>query len=237
MRIPMVPDWKKAIQSSLQENIKKMGTSATYASLATVRENNTPAVRTVVIRGFAGEHHKEEIGWQSNILVVITKQSSAKVKELQNNPKAEINWYMDGTGEQFRIGGTVDIIDKYLDEKKLGHLSSSVTRKEQQPDADNKENSLSLQAFLKHQEGREEFSWNAERIRQFIQCNTSLRSDMIHSDKELEIKSVDPKTGWFQNDEIQDLLEQSYDKFALLAITVESVHYYSIQTGSMKSML
>ena len=111
---------------------------------------------------------------------------------------------------------------KYLDEKKLGHLSSSVTRKEQQPDADNKENSLSLQAFLKHQEGQEEFSWNAERIRQFIQCNASLRSDMIHSDKELEIKSVDPKTGWFQNDEIQDLLEQSYDKFALLAITVES---------------
>ena len=88
----MVPDWKKAIQSSLQENIKKMGTSATYASLATVRENNAPAVRTVVMRGFAGEHHKEEVGWQSNVLVVITKQSSAKVKELQKNPRAEINW-------------------------------------------------------------------------------------------------------------------------------------------------
>ncbi|KAI8090202.1 pyridoxamine 5'-phosphate oxidase-domain-containing protein [Gilbertella persicaria] len=231
-----IPEWKKAIQSSLKENISKIGSSATYASLATVRENNTPAVRTIVIRGFAGEHHKEQVGWQSNILLIMTKNSSAKVKELTKNPKTEINWYMDGTKEQFRIGGTIDIIEKNFDQSKLNHLSASVTKTNQ--GAENDKKSLGLQSFLKRQGDKDKFDWEAERLRQFIQCSSSLRADMIRGDtKELEIKSIDLKTGWFQNDDIQDLLEQSFEKFTLLAVTVQSVGYYSAETGNMKSML
>lgn len=87
-----MPAWKKLLQASLKENIGKVGPSATYASIATVKKNNTPAVRTVVMRGFAAEHHSEDIGWESDLLVVITDKTSDKVKEIEANPHTEINW-------------------------------------------------------------------------------------------------------------------------------------------------
>ncbi|EIE86179.1 hypothetical protein RO3G_10890 [Rhizopus delemar RA 99-880] len=71
---------------------QKIGTSATYSSLATVRPDLTPAVRTVVMRGFLAEHYKEETGYKSDLLVVITDRRSRKIKEIQNNPNTEINW-------------------------------------------------------------------------------------------------------------------------------------------------
>lgn len=87
-----IPAWKSFLQVSLKENIEKIGSSATYASIATVRQDNTPAVRTVVMRGFVGEHHSEQVGWQSDLLVIITDKRSDKIKEIQNNPNTEINW-------------------------------------------------------------------------------------------------------------------------------------------------
>lgn len=85
-------NWKSLLQSSLKDNIEKVGPAATYAAMATVRHDNTPAVRTVVIRGFAGEHHTENFGWHSDLLVVITDIRSDKVKEIQENPNTELNW-------------------------------------------------------------------------------------------------------------------------------------------------
>lgn len=92
MSTAIKPTWKKLLQSSLQENIAKVGTSATYASIATVKKDNTPAVRTVVMRGFVAEHHTEETGWDSDLLVVITDKTSDKVEEIRNNPHTEVNW-------------------------------------------------------------------------------------------------------------------------------------------------
>jgi hypothetical protein len=88
----MLPVWKKLLLSSLKDNIAKVGTSATYASLATVTIENKPAVRTVVMRGFVGEHHSEETGCSSDLLVVFTDKTSNKMKEIRNNPNVEINW-------------------------------------------------------------------------------------------------------------------------------------------------
>lgn len=87
-----IPSWKSLLQSSLKENISKCGLSTTYASIATVKNNNLPAVRTVVMRGFAGEHHSENVGWNSDLLVVITDKRSDKIKEIRENPNTEINW-------------------------------------------------------------------------------------------------------------------------------------------------
>jgi hypothetical protein len=87
------PAWKLHLSNSLKENIANSGLSATYASIATVRQDNTPAVRTVVMRGFVGEHHSENIGWHSDLLIVITDKRSDKIKEIQSNPNTEINWY------------------------------------------------------------------------------------------------------------------------------------------------
>lgn len=88
----MLPPWKNFLQSSLKDNIAKVGTSATYASLATVTSENKPAVRTVVMRGFAGEHHTEQTSFKSDLLVIITDGTSHKIKEIKQNPNTEINW-------------------------------------------------------------------------------------------------------------------------------------------------
>jgi hypothetical protein len=84
--------WKSVLKRALQTNFEKMGPSATYVSLATVRQDNTPAVRTVVIRGFAGEHHSQQTGWESDLLVVTANKKSRKMDEIANNNKTEINW-------------------------------------------------------------------------------------------------------------------------------------------------
>lgn len=85
--------WKSFLKSTLNQNIEKIGLSASYASLATVRMDNTPAVRTVVMRGFVAEHHKEETGLTSDLLVITTDKRTEKMKEIENNPNVEINWY------------------------------------------------------------------------------------------------------------------------------------------------
>lgn len=85
--------WKSFLKSTLNQNIEKIGLSASYASLATVRLDNTPAVRTVVMRGFVAEHHKEETGLTSDLLVITTDKRTEKMKEIENNPNVEINWY------------------------------------------------------------------------------------------------------------------------------------------------
>ncbi|CEP13735.1 hypothetical protein [Parasitella parasitica] len=232
-----LPAWKKLLQSSLQENIAKSGTSATYASIATVRKDNTPAVRTVVMRGFVAEHHTEETGWASDLLLVITDKTSDKVEEIRNNPHTEINWYMNGTMEQFRIGGTVDVIEKEFDQSKLDHLNSSIAASSSANDAKSQK-SLALQSFCKQQQTQQALNWQAERLRQFIQFGSTMRANMVHSKQvnQLDINEIDPVSGWFHNDQIQGLLEEAYDNFVLLVLKVTSVRHWSPSTGT-KSML
>ncbi|KAI8876873.1 Septin [Backusella circina FSU 941] len=83
---------RNVVKRALQVNFEQLGPSATFVSLATVRPDNTPAVRTVVIRGFAGEHHTFQTGWESDLLVVTTNKNSRKMEEIENNNKTEINW-------------------------------------------------------------------------------------------------------------------------------------------------
>ncbi|KAI9486893.1 MAG: pyridoxamine 5'-phosphate oxidase-domain-containing protein [Benjaminiella poitrasii] len=234
--------WKKVLQTSLAENINKVGPSATYASLATITPENKPAVRTVVVRGFAGEHHAEETSWESDLLVISTNKGSHKIKELEANSNIELSWYMNGTMEQFRLGGTIDIIKKDFKLKDLKHLDSNIKVKKDAALAENK--SMALQSFLLHSsllrnEGETTFDWQGERLRQFIQFNASMRAQMVYSQKgvkELEIKNLDPTTGWFRNDEVQPLLEEAFDNFTLLIVKVTSVRHWSPSTG-LKTLL
>ncbi|KAG1271794.1 hypothetical protein G6F66_013482 [Rhizopus arrhizus] len=221
--------WKSFLKSSLNENIEKIGTSATYSSLATVRPDLTPAVRTVVMRGFLAEHYKEETGYKSDLLVVITDRRSRKIKEIQNNPNTEINWYMNGTMSQFRIGGRIHIVSKdfsLLDWNTYVHPTG-----DQQP-SDKK--SLALEAFERQKKIN---PWEAERLRQFILFTADMRANMLGKKTidALEIEGIDEK-GWFQHNQLQELLEEAYSNFTLLVIEVKSVSYWSPSTGS-KSML
>lgn len=145
---------------------------------------------------------------------------------------------MNGTMEQFRIGGTIDIIEKDFDQSKLSHLNSSMTLNQSVNDI-NSQKSLALQSFTKQQQQQQEgFNWQAERLRQFIQFGSSMRANLVNSKqvKELEINEIDPTSGWFQNNEIQGLLEEAYENFVLLVVKVTSVRHWSPSTGT-KSML
>ncbi|KAI8984161.1 pyridoxamine 5'-phosphate oxidase-domain-containing protein [Mycotypha africana] len=254
----ITPAWKKSVQASLKTNIEKIGTSATYASLATVTEDNKPAVRTVVMRGFAGEHYKEETGWQSNLLVIITDKTSRKINEIRRNPNTEINWYMNGTMEQFRIRGNIDIVDKEYAEDivkrpAVSNLTNDIAPKLEVEVSDNIErNSLALQSFLKQQNVYNRansdveakvrpFNWQAERLRHFIEFGASMRVNLVHSKQKdgdnekvspmhLEIKEVDQISGWF--DRNNEYLNEAFENFVLLVVKVTSVLYWSPSTGT-----
>lgn len=146
---------------------------------------------------------------------------------------------MNGTMEQFRIGGTITMVEKNLDPSKLEHLNSHMIRKSELKAEGEK--SLALQSFLKQQSVTEKgkFNWQAERLRQFIQYGASMRAQGVHSQqgvKELDIQELDPTTGWFRNDQDQDLLEESFENFLLLVVEVTNVRHWSPSTGT-KSML
>ncbi|KAI8996880.1 pyridoxamine 5'-phosphate oxidase-domain-containing protein [Pilobolus umbonatus] len=212
-------DWKRKILTALKENIEQIGLSSNYASLATVRPDNTPAVRTVVMRGFVGENHSYETGWNSDLLCITTDKYSNKIKEIQHNNHVELCWYMNGTGEQFRIRGKVHILD---DKTSLDTLNSHLTKNNR----DVTGTKLELQSFLKTDN-----IWTAERYRHFIATDPSQRARQVKDIDQLEINELD-EHGRFKNDAYPDLLEEAYERFVLLVVEVTSVRHWSLSTGS-----
>lgn len=94
-----IAPWRSAIAHALHRNRSLV--YARYLQLATVGENNRPANRTVVFRGFLED---------SNQLKFITDARSHKVDQIQKQPWAEICWYFPKTREQFRISGCLTLI-------------------------------------------------------------------------------------------------------------------------------
>ncbi|WP_414528571.1 Npun_F5749 family FMN-dependent PPOX-type flavoprotein [Nodularia chucula] len=94
-----IAPWRGAIAHALHRNRSLV--YARYLQLATVAENNRPANRTVVFRGFLED---------SNQLKFITDARSHKVDQIQKQPWAEICWYFPKTREQFRISGCLTLI-------------------------------------------------------------------------------------------------------------------------------
>ncbi|KAL6128536.1 hypothetical protein ACLB2K_071891 [Fragaria x ananassa] len=92
--------WKQLLLSALEANAHLRHSS--YFQLATIGSNGRPSNRTVVFRGFQEESDKIQIN---------TDCRTSKIEELKHCPFAEICWYFTDSWEQFRINGTVDIID------------------------------------------------------------------------------------------------------------------------------
>lgn len=142
---------------------------------------------------------------------------------------------MNGTMEQFRICGTIDIIGKDYDKCELEHLNSHI--KQTEPPLDNDQKSLGLQMFLKQSSTNNKFNWQGERLRHFYQFGSKMRKEMTASkDKDLDINEIDERTGWFKSNNAQELLEEAFDNFVLLVVQVTSVRHWSPSTGT-KSML
>ncbi|KAM1816448.1 hypothetical protein ACFX12_000857 [Malus domestica] len=92
--------WKQLLLSAMESNSHLRHSS--YIQLATIGWNGRPSNRTVVFRGFQEDSDKIQIH---------TDCRSRKIEELKNCPFAEICWYFTDSWEQFRINGTVDMID------------------------------------------------------------------------------------------------------------------------------
>ena len=75
---------------------------ARYFQLATVRANGRPANRTVVFRSFVPE---------TNQLIVISDRRSQKTEQIQQQSWAEICWYFPKTREQFRLSGSLVVVE------------------------------------------------------------------------------------------------------------------------------
>lgn len=102
--------WRQVLARSLHRNRALI--YARYFQLATIRTDGRPANRTVVFRGFLPE---------SNQLTIITDRRSQKIAQIEQNAEAEICWYFPKTREQFRLAGTLYIVD-------AGHLHVSWQR-------------------------------------------------------------------------------------------------------------
>jgi PPOX class probable FMN-dependent enzyme len=93
-----LPAWHESLRSSLKVHQEESG--AFYVQLATMVNNASN--RTVVFRGFFRN---------TSSLMIATDCRSNKVKELKAHPNGTLCWYFSKTREQYRISGTVRIID------------------------------------------------------------------------------------------------------------------------------
>ncbi len=99
MTHPMMTEWQENIQTALNTSDNKV--TARFFQLATVDQDQTPAVRTVVFRGFLEN---------TNNIIIHTDLRSEKIAQLEKNDKAQLCWYFVTTREQFRISGKVECV-------------------------------------------------------------------------------------------------------------------------------
>jgi PPOX class probable FMN-dependent enzyme len=75
---------------------------AKYLSLATVGYDTRPSNRMVVFRGFKPD---------TNELLIVSDGRATKITEIRRNARAEACWYFPKTREQYRIAGSVRVLD------------------------------------------------------------------------------------------------------------------------------
>lgn len=91
--------WRSHLSGAIYRNRSLI--YSRYLQLATVREDNRPANRTVVFRGFLEA---------TNSLKFVTDHRSQKIDQILHNPTAEACWYFPKTREQFRLLGQLTLV-------------------------------------------------------------------------------------------------------------------------------
>ncbi|CAM9945124.1 unnamed protein product [Choristocarpus tenellus] len=91
--------WIDTIRESLKRH--EGDPTARYVQIATSAIGGGVSCRTVVFRGFWNE---------MGAVKFITDRRSSKVAEIAADPRAELCWYLRGTREQFRIGGSLQVV-------------------------------------------------------------------------------------------------------------------------------
>ena len=101
--------------------------SYSFVQLATVSKDNTPRVRTVVLRGWTNTYQ----------LIISTDKRSEKYSELESNNNVEICYFFPKSECQFRLGGKSEIEmgnDKLIHWDKLEFIHEDLKKKESYAD-------------------------------------------------------------------------------------------------------
>ncbi|KAH8548297.1 pyridoxamine 5'-phosphate oxidase-domain-containing protein [Umbelopsis sp. PMI_123] len=237
---PRNPAWKVLLLSQLSKNIKE-ARDAAYVSLATIRPDGSPANRTVAFRGFVAQDHEDETGWGSDLLLFTCDKRTEKMKEIRHDPRVEVSWWMSTTGEQFRIRGRMHLIENGTEDL----LKDHIYRKENIITSSNYSAAttsfLARLNHLSHAFGKDQFSWEAERLRHWYKISDDLRATFTWPHpglpyeedgkfvKSLSIEHTE-NNGWFKHGDKQKqaLLEEGYSNFVLLALEVDSIDYVEL---------
>ena len=99
------PAWRHAIKRAMKANGRNPASK--YAQVATIKRDGSPAVRTVVIRGFLDGFLERCAGRECDALVFCTDNRSSKIGEIARDARGEMAWYFPETREQFRVTGTL----------------------------------------------------------------------------------------------------------------------------------
>lgn len=93
-------NWIESLRHAIKKNRREAHNR--YVQIATVGSNGHPAVRILVCRQFDHQQHQ---------LLMVTDQRSQKNEHIRDNPAAEACWYFTRMREQFRLAGTLCLID------------------------------------------------------------------------------------------------------------------------------
>ncbi|MBD1905736.1 MULTISPECIES: Npun_F5749 family FMN-dependent PPOX-type flavoprotein [Cyanophyceae] len=93
--------WRSPLAGALHRNDSQP--HCRYLQLATVRADGRPANRTVVFRGFLPD---------TNQLKFVIDSRSQKPEQIDHQPWGEACWYFTNTREQFRLAGTLTLVQQ-----------------------------------------------------------------------------------------------------------------------------
>ncbi|MGA7932678.1 MAG: Npun_F5749 family FMN-dependent PPOX-type flavoprotein [Kovacikia sp.] len=96
-----MPSWRSSLARALHRN--RSLADSRYLQLATMRADGRPANRTVVFRGFVDG---------TDELKFVTDRRSEKVDQIRQAAWGEACWYFSKTREQFRIAGTLVLVEE-----------------------------------------------------------------------------------------------------------------------------
>lgn len=103
------PGWRIELERSLKDN--DSDPASRYLQLATRDESGAPTVRTLVFRRFLDEGLP---GLPAEALVMCTDARSGKARSLRaagGSAKAEAVFYVAASREQFRVSGTLSLLE------------------------------------------------------------------------------------------------------------------------------
>ena len=95
-----LPPWRSPLARAVHRN--RSVPHVKFVQLATMDLDGKPRNRTIVFRGWVDS---------SQQLKFVTDQRSEKIPQLQQHQWVEVCWYFTKSREQFRISGTMKIVD------------------------------------------------------------------------------------------------------------------------------